>query len=257
MSTSTSADSSGGSSGAMSRASRTRAATKWLLVAGIAAAGLYLVGDVSSGLVYKGSRPYSFMDQWISELTAYGSPVRLLMVTVITVHDLLLIAFGVGIWRAAGRSRSLRWAGLVLIAATALGLLIHPFFPMNSRWMERGFTDTMHGALSGVWGVMMFVSVALSAVAYRGWFRLYAIVTDLALIGFGTASSIAIRGIERNDTPWAGAFERVDAYALMAWFIVLAVLLLRELNLARVETVGIELPEASARTSAPATLGKR
>lgn len=156
------------------QALRSRSATRVLLVAGMVAAGTYVLGDVVSGLLYNSSRPYSFRDQWISELTAIGSPVRPLMVTVITLHDLLLIAFGIGIWRAARRSRSLRWAGLVLIASTVLGLVIHPFFPMDPRWMEQ--TDTMHGTSSGVWGVMVFVAVALSAVAYRGWFRLYSIL---------------------------------------------------------------------------------
>jgi hypothetical membrane protein len=82
-----------------------------LLVAGIVAVGAYAVGDLLSGLLYEG---YSFKDQWISELTAFGSPVRPLMVAVILVHGLLLVAFGVGVWRSAD-CRSLRWVGLLLI----------------------------------------------------------------------------------------------------------------------------------------------
>jgi hypothetical protein len=76
-------------------------------------------GDLVSGFAYKSSRPYSFKDQWISELTATGSPVRPGMLTVITIHDLLLIAFGIGVWRAGAdaQNRSLRWPGVVLIAA--------------------------------------------------------------------------------------------------------------------------------------------
>ena len=103
----------------------------------------------------------------------------------------------------------------------------HPFFPMSSRWMEPGFNDTMHGALSMVWGLITFVAVGLSAVAYRGWFRRYAIATDLVLVAFATASGIAIQGIEQNDTSWAGAFERVNAYALMGWYAMLAVAVMR------------------------------
>lgn len=242
----------------VSRAWRSRTVTKALLLAGIVAAGLYVFGDVLSGLIYSGSRPYSFKDQWISELTAYGSPVRPLMVTVITVHDLLLIAFGVGIWRAAGQKRSLRWCGIVLIAATTLGLAIHPFFPMNSRWIDRSFTDTMHQNLSIVWSLMMFVAVALSAVAYRGRFRLYAIVTDLVLIVFGAASGNAIQGIEENHTPWAGAFERINAYALMAWFVVLAMTVMRRcLEDVTTEEGGPEVLPARAPTRAPAIAGRR
>ena len=78
---------------------------------GFAAVALYVVGDIVSGFAYKSARPYSFKDQWISELTARGSPVRPGMVTVVTIHDLLMIAFGIGVWRAGAdaQNRSLRW----------------------------------------------------------------------------------------------------------------------------------------------------
>jgi uncharacterized protein DUF998 len=115
----------------------------------------------------------------------------------------------------------------VLIAAGVVTLPLHPFFPMSSRWMESGFNDTMHGTLTFVWGPIIFVAVALSAAAYRGWFRIYAIASLAAMIVFGIASGIAIQGIEQNDTPWAGAFERVNAYVLAAWFVVLAVTVMR------------------------------
>jgi Protein of unknown function (DUF998) len=210
---------------AVARAWRSRTVTKALLIAGIVAAGLYVVGDVVSGLVYNASRPYSFRDQWISELTALGSPVRPLMVAVITAHNVLLIALGLGIWRAAGRSGSLRWVGLGLVATTVFASAIHPFFPMASRW---NFTDTpMHGILSVVWSLGISAVVILAAVAYRGWFRLYSIGTVLAMMAFGIASGIAFQGIEQNNTPWAGAFERINAYMLMAWLVVLVVTVIR------------------------------
>ena len=126
---------------------------------------------------------------------------------------------------------------------TVLGLAIHPYFPMTSRWMESGFNDTMHGILSMAWGVIIFVAVGVSAVAYRGWFRLYAIATDVVLIGFGAVSGIAIQGIEQNDTPWAGAFERINAYSLMAWFVVLAVMVIpHQLNRRTQERSLTEIP---------------
>ncbi|MCD6023025.1 MAG: hypothetical protein K0R20_2735, partial [Actinomycetia bacterium] len=60
-----------------------------------------------------------------------------------------------------------------------------------------------------------------------GWFRLYAIATDVVLVAFATASGIAIQGLEKNDTPWAGAFERINAYTLMLWFVLMAVTVMR------------------------------
>jgi ABC-type transport system involved in cytochrome c biogenesis permease subunit len=93
--------------------------------------------------------------------------------------------------------------------------------------MEGGFNDTMHMVLSLVFSLIVSVAAALSAVASRGWFRLYSIVTILVMIGFGGATSIAIRGIEENHTPWAGGFERINAYAYFAWLVVLAVTVMR------------------------------
>src|SRR5688500_17558159 len=86
--------------GAISRAWHTRTVTKRLLLSGIVAVGLYGVGDLLSGLLYEG---YSYRDQAISELSAFGSPVRPVMVAVIVVHALLVAALGVGVWRSADR----------------------------------------------------------------------------------------------------------------------------------------------------------
>ena len=195
-----------------------------LLVAGVVAVGAYAVGDLLSGLLYGG---YSFRDQAISELTAIGSPVRPLMVAVIMVHGLLLVAFGVGVWRSGDR-RSLRLVGPFLITANMVGLILHPVFPMHSRGMAIGFTDTMHAALTAVFSLFVFVALLLAAVGYPGWFRLYSIGTVLVLAGFGMLSSLAIPNIAKNlPTPWMGASERINAYAYFGWLVVLAVILIR------------------------------
>jgi len=196
---------------------------KVLLMAGIAAVGLYVVGDLLAGLLYDG---YSFTDQAISELSAFGSPVRPLMVTVILTHGVLVLAFGVGVLRAA-RRKSVSWVGGLLIAIGVVGFPTHTVWAMSSRHMETGFNDTMHIILSAVFSVLVIAAMALSAVAYRGWFRLYVLATIAVVVGLGMAASFAIRGIEQNDTPWAGGFERINAYAYFAWLIVLAVTVMR------------------------------
>ena len=98
---------------------------------------------------------------------------------------------------------------------------------MTSRDAEPGFNDTMHIILSAVFSALVIVAMVLSAVAYRGWFRLYAFVTIAVVVGFGMAASFAMQGIEQNYTPWAGGFERINAYAYFAWLIVLAVTVMR------------------------------
>ena len=195
-----------------------------LLLAGVVAVAAYAVGDLLSGLLYDG---YSFRDQAISELTAIGSPVRPLMVAVIMVHGLLLVGFGVGVWRSGDR-RSLRFVGPLLIVANIVGLILHPVFPMHSRGMTTGVTDTVHAALTAAFSLFVFVALLLAAVAYRGWFRLYSVGTVLVLVGFGILSSSAIPNVDKNlPTPWMGAFERVNAYAYLGWLVVLAMILIR------------------------------
>ena len=196
-----------------------------LVGAGILAVAVYGVGDLVSGLLYNG---YSFRDQAISELSAFGSPVRPLMVTVILVHALLMTAFGVGVWRSADR-RSLRWAGICLVASGLIGFPTHTVFAMSSRWLPSGFNDVMHIVLTSVFSLFVFVALVLSAVAYRGWFRWFAIATLLVIVGFGAASSSAMQGLAQNATLWAGGFERINAYTYFAWIVVLAVVTLRGL----------------------------
>jgi hypothetical membrane protein len=196
---------------------------KVLLMAGIAAVVVYVIGDLLSSFLYDG---YSYRDQAISELSAFGSPVRPLMVTVILIHGVLVLGFGVGILRASGR-RSLSWVGGLLIAIGVVGFPTHTVWAMSSRGMAGGFNDTMHIVVSAVFSALVIAAMALSAVAYPGWFRLYALATIAVLVGFGMAASFAMQGIAQNDTPWAGGFERINAYAYFAWLVVLAITVMR------------------------------
>jgi hypothetical protein len=84
----------------ISRWWRGRTAEKSLLLAAVAAVVVYAIGDVVSALLYDG---YSYRDQAISELSAFGSPVRPLMVTAIHIHNVLLLAFGIGLMLVARR----------------------------------------------------------------------------------------------------------------------------------------------------------
>jgi hypothetical membrane protein len=195
-------------------------AQKSVLLTAVAAVAVYVAGDVLSSALYDG---YSWRDQAISELSAFGSPVRPLMVTVILIHNVLLLAFGIGLLQVA-RRRSAWWIGALQVADFVLvGLATHTFWAMSSRGMPAGFNDTMHIALSGVFSLLVVAMMILSAVAYPGWFRFYAIATVVVVVGFGIASSFAMSGIDQDDTPWAGGFERINAYAYFAWLVLLAV----------------------------------
>jgi magnesium-transporting ATPase (P-type) len=149
------------------------------------------------------------------------------MVTVILIQNVLLLAFGIGLLRVA-RRRSVWWIGVLLVAEFVIvGIPTHTFWAMSSRDMATGFNDTMHITLSVVFSLLVVAMMVLSAVAYRGWFRLYSVATMAVVVGLGMTSSLAIRGIEQNDTLWAGGFERINAYAYFAWLVILAVMVIR------------------------------
>lgn len=208
----------------ISRWWRGRTVKKSLLLAGVAAVVVYAVGDLLSGLLYDG---YSYLNQAVSELSAFGSPVRPLMVTVILIHNVLLLAFGIGLMRVA-RRRSVWWIGVLQVTMfVVVGIPTHTFWAMSSRGMATGFNDTMHITLSVVFSLLVVAMMVLSAVAYRGWFRLYTLATMLVVVGFGMATAFAMRGVEQNDTPWAGGFERINVYAYFAWLVILAVMVIR------------------------------
>lgn len=152
---------------AVSRRRAGRAVQRSLLLAAVAAmvvVVVYVFGDVVAGLLYPG---YGYRDQAISELSAFGSPVRPLMVAGVLTHNVLLLAFGIGLLRVAGR-RSVWWIGALQVAMFVLvGIPTHTFWAMSSRGIATGFNDTMHATSSVVFGLLVVAMMVLSAVAYR------------------------------------------------------------------------------------------
>ena len=230
----------------ISRWWRSRAVKKGLVLAAIPAVVVYVITDVLSALLYDG---YSFLNQAISELSAFGSPVRPLMVAAILTHSVLLLAFAIGLLRVARRRSALWWIGAIGVAGfLVVGIPNHTFWAMSSRGTVTGFNDTMHITLSIVFTVIVIATMILSAVAYRGWFRFYAVATLAVVVAFGAAAGVAIQGIEQNETAWAGGFERINAYAYFAWVIVLAVMVTHhELGSPRIGAeVTVSRPEVPA-----------
>lgn len=209
------------------------------LLCGAASAPLYFGMDVLTSLVYDG---YSYTDQVISELSAVGAPTRSLWLALSPAYNLLLFAFGLGIWASAGEKRALR-----VIAVCALGValtgIVWPFAPMHEREVLAAgggtFSDTLHLILGGVDTLLFVVSIAVGATAFGRRFRLYSIATIVAVLLFGTLNALEAPKIADNEpTPWIGVFERISVEGSMLWYTVLAIALLRR-----------EAPQTAARQS--------
>ncbi|MBN1450504.1 MAG: DUF998 domain-containing protein [Anaerolineales bacterium] len=195
---------------------------KILLSCGILAALLYLGTDWLAGKLLKG---YSFVAQSISELSAAGSPTRALVVSLTLAAGVFMIAFGVGVWRAAGQVFLPRVVGGLVIGNVVAGLVAILFFP--TRFGERPVFGSV-GVIVMFLGVVFFVlAMVLGALAYSGWFRIFSVAIPvtyvlLAILRFATATTSSAG----ETVSLVGAQERTMSYSFLLWVMALAIHLL-------------------------------
>lgn len=197
--------------------------TKILLLCGILSSLLYIGTDLLASWLYEG---YSYTSQQISELAAIGAPTRLLWIAMTIIWAPLVVAFGTGVLLSA-RKLSLKWVGILLAIWSIIGL-VWLFFPMHQRGTVQSETDTLHILFAAVQVIVMVLFISLGAVAIRGSFRVYSIITIIVLLSFGAlvstqASAIAVG----QSTPFMGIVERVSVYSPIIWVLVLSTNLLR------------------------------
>jgi Protein of unknown function (DUF998) len=202
---------------------RLKTAQKILLLCGIFASLLYVATDIFAALQYQG---YSYAGQGVSELNAVGAPTRPFTLPLFTLDNVLLAAFGVGIWRSAGRNRALRVAAALLVADAVAGQMGLQFFNMDPRTAGRTPRTAMHETVTGVEVLVILSAIGVGAAALGIPFRVYSIATLLAVLACGAATFWIVE-TRSSLLPWMGIAERINIYAYMLWKLVLAVVLLR------------------------------
>jgi len=202
---------------------------KSLLVCGILSSLLYFAMITVLGpMRWEG---YSLRSQWVSELFAFGAPSRTLVVPLGIVYQVLMTAFGLGVWLSAGRNRALRVAGGLLVAYGVVGLTA-PLFSMHMReYLQMNgptLTDTMHQILTGVTVLLMMLAIGFAAAALGKRFRFYSIATIVASLVFGALTMPSASRVEKDlPTPWTGLTERISICVFLIWVVLLAIALLR------------------------------
>jgi Protein of unknown function (DUF998) len=192
-----------------------------LLGCGILSSLVYVAANVLAAMRWAG---YSSVSQAISELSAIGAPSRSVWVPLGIAYDVLLVAFGVGVWRCAGPKRGLRITAGTLIAIGAIG----PFWPpMHLRGAVTTLTDILHVVFASITSVLILLGIAFGATAFGKRFRLYSIATLAVLVVFGTLTfRYAPQLAAGQPTPWLGLMERINLGGYLVWVVFLAIGLL-------------------------------
>jgi len=182
--------------------------------------------DVVAATLYPG---YSRTAQAISELSATAAPSRPVLVATVPFFTVLVMAFGLGVWRVAAGNRALRVTGAILMAHGAT-FPVWLFAPMTSREQMGSAmpaNDVAHIVLSAFAVLLILLQVGAGAVALGKRFRVFSIVSGITIVVFGALTGIEAPNVARGDTPWMGLYERISYDAWLTWMAVLAVALLR------------------------------
>lgn len=199
---------------------------KLLLLCGIISSLLYVAANIFIPMQYPG---YNLAAQTVSELSAVGAPTRQLWVQSLSVYSVLVVCFGWGIWRSAGKNKRLRVASILLAAYAIIGMFWPPMHQREVLAAGGGtLTDTLHIAFTMITVPLMLMVVGFGATSFGKTFRVYSIISVVVIIVFGVLTGLSSPRMEANlPTPWMGVLERVSIGAYMLWIAVWAVILLR------------------------------
>jgi hypothetical protein len=190
-----------------------------LLLCGTIAPPLHLATDRLAGILFKG---YDFSAQSISDLSASGSPVRLLVVLLTSMATVTTAAFAMGVWELGSRTGLARVVAALIVGHALLGLVAIVLFP--TKLGERPAFGSP-GVILMFLSVLCFVlAMVLGAAAFSGWMRVVSIVIPaayvlLAVVRYATAGSAETVSL-------IGTQERTMAYSFLVWMFALAVHLL-------------------------------
>ena len=217
-------------SGTSTTSTPTTTLQKILLACGVAYGVVYIVAnDMIAATIYDG---YSRIDQAISELSATEAPSRDFLTVMLPIFALLVLGFGIGVWRSAAGNRALRAVGGILVAQAVM-FPLWLLAPMTSReeiaaGAETASNDTGHIILTTFAVLFIVTEMGFAAAALGKRFRLFSLVTLVAVLVFGIWTGVLAPNVATGDpTPWMGFVERVSYWSWLLWMSVLSIALLR------------------------------
>ena len=197
-----------------------------LLICGIISTVWYVVINIYVPNQYEG---YNILSYTVSELSAVGSPTRIIWVLLVVFYILLLLAFGWGVLKTAGQNRNLRITGSLIIAYCILNFY---WPPMHQREVIAAGGGTISDTLHIVWAMITLIFnitlMAFGAAALNKSFKIYTYSSWLVFIIFGVLTFLDSPGMEANlPTPYIGLWERINMGVFLLWIVVFAFNLLK------------------------------
>jgi len=193
-----------------------------LLACGAASSLVYVATDMLASSMWEG---YDWTARMVSDLMAVSAPTRSFIVVPMMVYNLLVLAFGIGVWLRGG-NRPQRVAGAWFVAYGFVSILGLFAFPLD--YEAEGAGAVMHMGVTFLLILLMFLFIGFAAAGGGRAFRLYSVLTVAMILGGAILSAMLIPRIEAHlPTPGLGVFERLNIYSMLLWVAAFAVLLLR------------------------------
>jgi hypothetical membrane protein len=174
---------------------------------------------------------YSHATHAISELTAVGAPNKLLLDSLFSIYNLLLIGFAAVFLANVEKQTNDHWTGkagsYLILLVGLVGLLTNLFFPMDPRDIPATPTGIIHLVLAGILSLgtilsTLFLGLWMVRVSNHKTLGIYTLFTcGVIFLSGGFAAAAAA-----NLSPMMGIVQRITIGAFMQWLVILGSCLL-------------------------------
>jgi hypothetical protein len=185
---------------------------------------------------------YSHIGEHVSTLYQSGAPNGTWIAALFAVYNLLIVAFGVGVFRLVSNGDGVRrrngQAGGVALVLTAIAGFMDVVFRQDPIGSPVTTAGMLHVAFAGVASLFTIVGIALVA----GWalarpelrgFGWYSVATLVVIVVSGPLAAVATAGL----WPTMGLLERIPIFGFVQWAAVSSIILARWQAVPRQATV--------------------
>ena len=200
-----------------------------LLWAGLVAAVWYCMVVLTGAMATPG---YSHIGEHVSTLYQSGASNGPWIAALFAVYNLLVLAFGLGVFRLAtqygGARQRMGQAGGVALVLTAIAGFMDAVFRQDPIGSPATTSGTLHVAFAAVASLLTILSIALVASwalarpELRG-FGWYSVATLVVIVVSGPLAAVATAGL----WPTMGLLERIPIFGFFQWAAVTSIILAR------------------------------